>query len=93
MSKAETTSVLPTWHGFAAGQRVVMLIETSGATAYGEEITYAAGSYGIIEDIDDFGKFQGKGVHVTIGEGDRTICNSFDDADERELGGIPFRHT
>jgi hypothetical protein len=91
MNDARMTSTLTTWHGFSAGQRVVMLIETRGATADGEEITHAAGSYATIDDIDDFGRFQGRGVHVTIGEGDRTICNSFDERDEKELGGVPFR--
>jgi hypothetical protein len=39
--------------------------------------------------LANFGTFQGEGVDVVIGEGARTICNSFDDRDV-EVGGIPF---
>ena len=85
-----TTTTIPTWHGFAAGQRIVMLIETRGATPDDDEVMYPAGSYATIDATVDFGTFQGKGVHVVIGEGDRAICNSFDDRDVKELGCVPF---
>ena len=83
--------LIRTWRDFSGGQRVVMLIATSGATPADEEITYPAGTYATIHAAADFGKYQGKGVHVIIGEGDRTICNSFDDRDVEEFGGVPFR--
>lgn len=78
------------WHGFTAGQRVIMLIETKGATADDEEVIYPAGTSATIGGLANFGKYQGEGVDVTIGEGDRTICNSFDDRDVKNLGGVPF---
>jgi hypothetical protein len=87
MSRRSTST---TWHGFSAGQRVVMIIETKGATADDEEVVYPPGARAIIDALADFGKYQGKGVDVTIGEGDRTICNSFDDRDVEKLGGVPF---
>ena len=80
-----------TWHGFAAGQHIVMLIETKGATADDEETVYPAGACAKIESVVNFGSYQGNGVHIIIGEGDRTICNSFDDRDVQELGRVPFR--
>jgi hypothetical protein len=67
-----------------------MIIETKGATADDEEVVYPPGARAIIDALADFGKYQGKGVDVTIGEGDRTICNSFDDRDVEKLGGVPF---
>ncbi len=85
----KTTST--TWHGFAAGQRVTTLIETKGATADDEEVVHPPGTCATIEAIVDFGTFQGEGVDVTIGEGVRAICTSFDNRDIEQLGGIPFR--
>jgi hypothetical protein len=85
------TSTIQIWQGFTAGQRVIMLVETRGATADDDEVTYSAGTCATIAAVVDFGKFQGKGVDVIIGEGDRTICNSFDDRDVEKLGGVPFR--
>ena len=79
-----------TWHGFSAGQRVIMIIETKGATADDEEVVFPPGTCATIEALADFGKYQGEGVDVTIGEGARAICNSFDDNDVKMLGGIPF---
>jgi hypothetical protein len=85
-----TCSKAQTWHGFSAGQRVRMLIETRGATADEEEIAYPPGTLATISNLANFGEFQGEGVDVVIGEGDRTICNSFDDRDLEALGGVPF---
>jgi hypothetical protein len=78
------------WHGFAAGQHVEMLIETRGATADDEEVTYPAGTRAKIEAVVNLGKRQGNGVHITIGDGDRAICNTFDDGDVSKLGRVPF---
>jgi hypothetical protein len=78
------------WHGFVSGQRVRMLIETRGATADDEEITYPSGTLATISTLADFGVFQGEGVDLVIGDGDSAICNSFDDRDVEVLGGIPF---
>jgi hypothetical protein len=86
-----TIRTIPIWRDFAAGQRIIMLVETRGATADDDEVVYPIGSPGIIDATVDFGAFQGKGAHVTIGVGDRAICNSFDDGDVEELGAIPFR--
>jgi hypothetical protein len=86
-----TAKPIPTWHNFVAGQRVILLIETRGATADDDEVVYPAGSYGVIDATVDFGMYQGKGAHVIIGEGDRAICNSFDDRDVKEIGLVPFR--
>jgi hypothetical protein len=69
-----------------------MLIETRGATADDEEITYPPGMPAKIAALADFGEYQGRGVDVIIGVGDRTICNSFDDRDVQKLGRMPFRH-
>jgi hypothetical protein len=78
------------WHGFISGQRVRMLIETRGATAGDEEIAYPSGTLATISRLANFGDFQGEGVDVVIGDGCRTICNSFDDRDVEALGGVPF---
>ena len=86
-----TTRRISTWHDFAAGQAVIMLIETRGATPDDEEVVYPVGSHGTIDATVDFGAYQGKGAHVTIGEGDRAICNSFDDRDVKKFGVVPFR--
>jgi hypothetical protein len=45
----------------------------------------------VIEALADFGSYQGQGAHLVIGQGERAICNSFDDRDIAELGRIPFR--
>lgn len=78
------------WHGFVSGQRVRMLIETRGATADDDEIAHPSGTLATIAGLANFGDFQGDGVDLVIGDGDRTICNSFDDQDIKALGGIPF---
>jgi len=83
---------MQTWRGFAAGEHVVMLIETKGATADDEEVAYPAGTQAIIDGLADFGEFQGNGVDVVVGRGLRAICNSFDDRDVEVLGRVPFRH-
>jgi hypothetical protein len=85
-------TTMQTWRGFAAGERVVMLIETKGATDEDEEVAYPAGTEAIIDALADFGEFQGNGVHIVVGRGRRTICNSFDDRDVEVLGRMPFRH-
>ena len=86
-----TTIPILSWRGFVAGQRIMMLIETRGDTSNDDEVTYPIGSIGTIDATVDFGAFQGNGAHVIIGEGDRAICNSFDELDLEELGGVPFR--
>ena len=78
------------WHGFVTGQRVRMLVETRGATADDEEITHPPGTLGTISRLANFGDFQGEGVDVVVGDGDRAICNSFDDRDVEALSGVPF---
>lgn len=78
------------WHGFVNGQCVRMLIETRGATAEDEEIAYPSGTLATISGLANFGDFQGHGVDVVIGEGDRAICNTFDDRDVSVLGRVPF---
>lgn len=77
------------WRGFVSDQEVKMIVETRGATADDEETIYPAGTLARIFRLANFGTFQGEGVDVVIGEGARTICNSFDDRDV-EVGGIPF---
>ena len=67
-----------------------MLIETKGATADDEEVTYPAGTQAKIDALADFGEFQGNGVDIIVGRGHRTICNSFDDRDVEILGRVPF---
>jgi len=79
-----------TWHGFSSGQLVAMEIETRGATANDEEVTHPIGTHAKIEAVVYLGNYQGYGVHITIGEGDSTICNTFDDRDILELGRVPF---
>ena len=83
---------MQSWRGFAAGERVIMLIETKGATSDDEEVAYPPGTQATIDALADFGKFQGNGAHIVVGQGNRTICNSFDDRDVEDLGGVPFRH-
>jgi hypothetical protein len=83
---------LQTWRGFAGGERVVMLVETKGATVDDKEVAYPPGTEATIDALADFGDYQGNGVHITVGRGYRSICNSFDDKDVEDLGGIPFRH-
>jgi hypothetical protein len=78
------------WHGFIAGQRVRILIETQGATAGEEEIIQAPGTLATITGLANFGKFQGEGVDVVVGEGPRAICNSFDERDLEAIGVVPF---
>lgn len=78
------------WHGFVSGQRVRMLIETRGATADDREIAHPSGTLATISGLANFGDFQGEGVDLVIGVGDRAICNSFDDQDVKALGSIPF---
>jgi hypothetical protein len=68
-----------------------MLVETKGATACDDDVTYPPGTRGFIDDLADFGEYQGTGVHLIIGEGDRIICNSFDNRDVEKLGQMPFR--
>ena len=80
------------WHGFVAGDRVRMLVETCGATASDEGIRHPSGTLATITNLANFGEYQGEGVDVVIGEGDRAICNSFDDLYVEELGRIPFAH-
>jgi len=70
-----------------------MLIETRGATASDEDIMHPSGTMAMISGLANFGKFQGEGVDLVIGEGSRAICNSFDDRDVEKLGKIPFTHT
>jgi hypothetical protein len=67
-----------------------MLVETRGATADDEDITHPLGTLATISRLANFGDFQGEGVDVVIGDGDRAICNSFDDRDVEALGGVPF---
>ena len=81
------------WRGFIAGQRVRMLIETRGATAGDDEIRHPSGTLATISRLANFGELQGEGVDLVIGEGNRAICNSFDDRDVEELGKIPFTYT
>ncbi len=81
------------WRGFVAGERVRMRIETRGATASDEDIRHPFGTPAMISGLANFGKFQGEGVDLIIGEGSRAICNSFDDRDVEKLGKIPFTHT
>lgn len=69
-----------------------MLVEACGATASDEDIRHPAGTLATISNLANFGDFQGEGVDVVIGEGDRAVCNSFDDRDVVELGKIPFTH-
>jgi hypothetical protein len=83
---------MQTWRGFAGGEHVVMLVETKGATVDDEEVAYPPGTEATIDALADFGDYQGYGVHITVGRGHRSICNSFDDKDVEDLGGIPFRH-
>jgi len=78
------------WHGFVSGQRVRMLVETRGATADDEEISHPSGTLATISRLANFGDYQGEGVDVVIADGDRAICNSFDDRDVEALGGVPF---
>lgn len=85
-------TTLQNWRGFASGERIVMLIETKGATADDEEIAHPPGTEATIDALADFGDYQGSGVHITVGRGSRSICNSFDDRDVEDLGGVPFRH-
>ena len=85
-------TTMQTWRGFGAGERVITLIETKGATDEDEEVAYPAGTEAIIDALADFGEFQGNGVHVVVGCGRRSICNSFDDRDVEALGRMPFRH-
>lgn len=85
-------ATMQTWRGFADGDHVVMLIETRGATTADEEVAYPPGTKATIDALVNFGDYQGNGVHVTVGRGPRSICNSFDDRDVEVLGGIPFRH-
>jgi hypothetical protein len=85
-------TTLQNWRGFAGGERIVMLIETKGATADDEEIAHPSGTEATIDALADFGDYQGNGVHITVGRGPRSICNSFDDRDVEDLGGVPFRH-
>jgi len=82
------------WHGFKVGDKIVMLIQTFGETPDSEEVAYSAGSFARIDAIRHYGKVQGWGVDVGIGDGDRTIVNSFDDRDVRDefAGCVPFRH-
>jgi hypothetical protein len=47
---------MQTWRGFAAGERVVMLIESKGATAGDEDVAYPARTRAIIEALADFGE-------------------------------------
>jgi hypothetical protein len=70
-----------------------MLVETRGATADDEEIAHPSGALATVSALADFGEFQGLGVDVIIGEGDRAICNSFDDRDVETLGIVPFACT
>ena len=83
-------TMFQSWHGFVAGQLVRMLVDTRGATADDEEITHPSGTLARVSTLADFGAFQGLGVDVIIGEGDRAICNSFDDRDVEALGSVPF---
>lgn len=78
------------WHGFAAGTRVSMLIETRGATSDDREIAHPIGTCGIVDTVVYFGSYQGYGVHVTIADSDQAICNSFDDLDVQAMGRVPF---
>lgn len=78
------------WRGFVSGQRVRMLVATRGATADDEEITHPSGTLATISGLANFGELQGEGVDLVIGDGDRTICNSFDDRDVEALGIVPF---
>jgi hypothetical protein len=82
---------LEKWHGFTTGQQVRMLIETRGAAADDREVAFPVGSHATIVAIADFGDHQGYGVDLVIGEGDNTICNSYDDSDANALGHLPFR--
>jgi len=68
-----------------------MLIKTSGATSDDREIVHPIGAQGIVDAVVYFGSYQGYGVHVIIGEGDRAIANSFDDLDVKAMGQIPFQ--
>ncbi len=79
------------WHGFVRGQCVRMLVETRGAAARDEEITHPPGTLATIGGLANFGDFQGDGVDLIIGDGERAICNSFDDRDVETLGNIPFK--
>jgi hypothetical protein len=84
------TSIIE-WHGFAVGQRIMMLVETRGANGDDIEIEHPVGSSAAIVAIADFGPHQGYGVDVVVGEGNLAICNSFDDSDVDKWGRLPFR--
>lgn len=79
-----------TWNGFSAQDKVLMLVETRGETADGEEVIYSAETPAVIVAVRECGA-QGSGVDVVIGEDHRTIVNTFDDSDLKEMGGLPFR--
>jgi len=87
---SHTSKSIAAWNGFSAGQIVIMDIETRGDTDNGDDVIYFAGTPATILDIEDLGPLQGQGVHVLIGQSERTIINTFDDADVRELGAVPF---
>lgn len=59
---------------FRTGERVRMLIETSGPDDAGRKQTFPAGTLGEIMWID------GDAIHVGIGPDDIGIFNVFDDA-------------
>lgn len=84
-------TTLQTWRDFTSGQSVIMLVETKGATVDDGDIVYPPGTPALIAAIMDFGEYQGMGVDVVIGAGERTICNSFDDRDVERSGSVPFR--
>ena len=90
MSTPSQTPAPTEWHGFKAGDRVVMLIETMGETDDGDEVVFAAGTTALIDQVDWFGPSQGSGVHMTIGTGDLSIVNVFDDEDVGFYGHVPF---
>ena len=64
------------------GDQIFIDEETMGANPAGVEIEYPAGMIGTVARFDYFGPSQGFGVEVSIGEGDDTIVNMWDEADE-----------
>lgn len=66
---------------FNIGQRVRMRVTTIGTDDSGEERTYPVGALGIVYMVEQDRRI----YHVEIGEGDRSIANSFDFGEEAEV--------
>jgi hypothetical protein len=70
------------------GDKLIVTEDTMGCDKNDVERIHPAGTIATVDAVEQMGNGQGWAVHVTIGDDERAIANTFD---ENDAGGIyPF---